>query len=395
MPGLQLRPRVSGLAPAVAWLRDHDVSAKWIAGLLDIAEGHARQLAYRGNRPEPKLRVPAFLEDPFQPPADSLGPVTDSLRERLSIRPQIESWTATISPKSEEKLDDLEERVEQVGAAFWSGVRFGTGIDRFAPLLVEIGRPAHFRRIRVLARLRQLIAETYAHAGYSSSATVQGLTAMLLSRAAYQESGQARDLDQFAKTALIVSQAHLLRHQPEQAAFILDLHKRGRERIGAPLGGEYFRQRGAVAFQLGADLDDEARRNFLLAARTLTDTVEYGRAKQQYEVLNIGQRQMNLLGAVDWDGAQELLNFMLETLEPGEIQISMNVNWAAACGFSTDSPKANQLAIELLHQHRGASVGFGHQATVAWLLGLTPALPKKIRREWVRRALYENTFRDR
>ncbi len=395
MPGLQLRPRVSGLAPALAWLRDHDVSAKRVAGLLDITEGHARQLAYRGNRPEPKLRVPAFLEDPFQPPADSLGPVPDSLRGRLSIRPQIESWTAKLRPKGEGNLKDLSERVEQVGAAFWSGVRFGTGLARFAPLLVEIGRPAHFRRIRVLARLRQLIAETYAHAGYSSSATVQGLTAMLLSRVAYQESGQALDLEQFAKTALIVSQAHLLRHQPDRAAFILDLHKSARERIGASLGGEYFRQRGAVAFQLGTDLDEEARRNFSLAARTLADTVEYGRAKQPYEVLNIGQRQMNLLGDVDWDGSQELLDFMLKTLEPGEIQISMNVNWAAACGFSTDSAKANQSAIELLDHHRGASVGFGHQATVAWLLGLTPALPKKIRREWVRRALYENTFRDR
>ena len=86
---------------------------------------------------------------------------------------------------------------------------------------------------------------------------------------------------------------------------------------------------------------------------------------------------------------------MLKTLPPGEIHISMNVNWAAACGFSTDSPEATRSASELLERYSEASIGFGHQATVAWLLSLTPALPQRIRRDWVRRALYENTFRDR
>jgi hypothetical protein len=188
MQGLQLQPRVSGLAPAIAWLRDHDVPAKRIAELIGVTELHVRQLAFRGSRPEAKLKIPAFLEDSLIDPVDSLGPVADALRKRLHIRPQIESWTAMLSDKSAARLETLEDRVEQVGATFWSGVRHGIGIERFAPLLVEIGRPSHFRRIRLLARLRQLIAETYAHAGYSSSAREQGLTAMLLSRAAYQDS---------------------------------------------------------------------------------------------------------------------------------------------------------------------------------------------------------------
>jgi hypothetical protein len=127
----------------------------------------------------------------------------------------------------------------------------------------------------------------------------------------------------------------------------------------------------------------------------LAETVEYGRLKEPYEILNIGTRQMNLVGKVNWDGALALLDYMEKTLAPGEIHISMNVNWAAACGFSTDSPTANQAACELLDRHRAASVGFGHQATVAWLLGITPALPAKIRPDWVRHALYENTFKDR
>ena len=118
---------------------------------------------------------------------------------------------------------------------------------------------------------------------------------MLLSRAAYQNSAETIDLEQFAKTALIVGQAHLLRHEPERARSILDLHRGARERISAPLGAEYFRQRGAGAFQSGPEFNAEAHKYFALAARTLSETIEYGRAKQLYEVLNIGRRQMNLL----------------------------------------------------------------------------------------------------
>jgi hypothetical protein len=395
MPGLQLRPRVSGLAPAVAWLRNHDVSTKHIAGLLGIKELHVRQLAFRANHPDQQLRISVFLEDPFKPPSDALGTVSDTLRGRLHIRSEIESWTAKLGPIATTQLEHLEDRVEQMSATFWTGVRYGAGIDRFGALLAQIGRPAHFRRIRLLARLRQLIAETYAHAGYSSSAREHGLTAMLLSRAAYHDSAESLDLKQFAKTALIVSQAHLLGHEPEQAGFVLNLYKCAHERTRAPLGGEYFRQRGAVAFQSGPEFDAEARKYFTRATRVLANTVEYGRAKQKCEVLNVGKRQMNLLGPIDWDGSRELLDFMLKELPPGEIPISMNVNWTAACGFSTDSPEANRSASLLLERHLDASVGFGHQATVAWLLSLTPALPKKIRSAWVRRALYENTFRNR
>ena len=127
----------------------------------------------------------------------------------------------------------------------------------------------------------------------------------------------------------------------------------------------------------------------------LAETVEYGRNKEFYEVLNIGTRQMNLLGKPNWESAAELVNYMVTTLPPGDIHIPMNVNWAVACAFSIDSPKAHQDANELLSRYRAASAGFGHQATVAWLLSLTPELPEKIRAAWVRHALYENTFKNR
>jgi hypothetical protein len=381
---LPLTPKVAGLASTVAWLRDHDVPAKEIAALLGITETHARQLAYRGQW---RLRDNS-------PPVDAISPVSDEVRESLKIRPKIESWMVKLNPAARTRLTDLEVRVEQFGAGFWSGVRFGAGITQLRELLVEIGRPAHYRRIRLLARVRQILAETYAHAGYSSSAIEQARTSLLLSKAAYDEKQEPYDLEQLAKTALIASQSHLLRYEPKQSTHYLDIHRDAAARIGQPFGGEYFRQRGVVAFQSGKDADNAALQNFGQAMTELAVTVEYGPPKEPYEVLNIGTRQINLLGKINWEGAQELLDYMVATLPAGAIHIPMNVNWAAACGFSTDSPGANTAASELLDRYRQASVGFGHQATVMWLLSLSPALPRQIRADWVRQALYENTFKD-
>jgi hypothetical protein len=377
----------------VAWLRDHDIPAKRIAALLAIEEAHARQLAFRGQWRLSQPNIPAVLEDPFRPPSDPFGPVSDELRQHLGVRPRQDSWTVTLDLAERRSLEELESLVEQLGAAFWSGVRYGAGLARLRSVLQHIGRPAHYRRIRLLARLRYLIAETYAHAGYSSTAIEQAFTSMLLSKAAYDEGSESLDLERFGSVALLISQSYLLRHDPHRARYYLNLHRDARNRLGLVLGGEYFRQRGTAAFQTGDD--EQARRNYGSAMAALAETVEYGRSKQWYEVLNIGTRQMNLAGKVNWDGAQELLRYMLDVLPPGEIHISMNVNWTAACGFATDSPNAIQTARELLERYRHASVGFGHQATVAWLLSLAPDLPMNIRPAWVRWALYENTFKDR
>lgn len=306
----------------------------------------------------------------------------------------MDSWTVTLRPAARTCLDDLEERVEQLGVEFWSGVRHGVGVGRLREILEDVGRPAHFRRIRILARIRQLLAETYAHVGYSRSAIEQALTSLLLSRTAYEESQDPHDLEQFARTALIVSQSHLLRQEPVRATHYLDLHMGARSRIGQPLGGEYFRQRGIVAFQSGKQADDEALRNFTRAMTVLAETVEYGRPRQEHEVLNIGTRQMNLLGKVNWDGSRELVQHMLAKLPPGDIHICMNVNWAAACGFCIGIPQADREASKLLDRYRETTAGFGHQATIAWLLSLSPVVPAKHRADWVRRALYENVFKN-
>lgn len=184
----------------------------------------------------------------------------------------------------------------------------------------------------------------------------------------------------------------MLRLEPEQANEYLLLHEQASNRAGAEAGAEFHRQTAVVRFQ-NKDWS-AARVNFERAAETLSDTVEYGREKKLYEVLNIGKRQLNLLDPVDWDGAQELLAYMESCLPPSDIHRSMNLNWTVACGFATDSPSAQLRAQELIEGQPSLSDGFGHQATVSRLLAITPILPKTLRASWVRHALYENALRN-
>jgi hypothetical protein len=389
---LRLEPRIADLGTAVVWL-DGQLTTTEIAAIFGVTEAHVRQLRYRAGWQPANLQLPAELIKPLIPPADPFASVPDELRELLRVRPKEDSITVVLNGREKLRLELLENQIERLGSSFWSGVRFGAGIKPLHALLAYIGRPAHPRRIRTLARLRQLIAESYVHTGYSRSAIEEGLKSLHLSRVAFEDSGEASDLESLAKTALLISQAHLLRQEPARAKVFLDMHQQARARIRLPLGGEYRRQRGAVAFQRG---DDEiARKWFGEATNVFSETIEYGRPKQRYEILTIGQRQTNLLGTVDWDGSQELLEYMLKATPPGDIHVSMSINWTAACGFSINSPSANQRASELLEASKGASLGFGHQATVAWLLGLSPKIPASLRREWVRFALYFNAFRNK
>jgi hypothetical protein len=389
---LRLEPRVADLGPAVMWLDPHLTTTE-IADVFGITETHVRQLRYRAAWQPAKLQVPTKLTAPLIPPADPFASVPDDLREVLRVRPKEDSIAVVRNGREKVRLGLLEKQIEQMGVSFWSGVRFGAGLSPLHELLSYVGRPAHPRRIRALARLRQLIAESYVHTGYSRSAIEEGLQSLHLSRVAFDESGDAADLEALAKTALLISQSHLLRQEWALAKRFLDMHQQAHARIRLPLGGEYHRQRGAVAFQCGED--EIARRWFGEATNVFSETIEYGRHKQRYEILTMGQRQTNLLGAVDWDGSQELLEYMLQATPPGGIHTSMSINWTAACGFSIDSSSANQRASELLEMSKDASLGFGHQATVAWLLGLSPRIPASLRREWVRFALYFNAFRNK
>ena len=385
-----LEPSVSGLSGAVAWLRKRDVSVAWIAEHFRTTPNHVRQLAHRGSLGRANDDIPPVLtyelfppQDPFELPQRAwLGPV-------CGIRGKPNKLGLT--RKARARIQDLEEQIETFGTTFWSHVRFADGVDPLLHFEEQLGYPSHYRFVRVLARLHQLLSENHVHVGFARSAIKEGLKSIHLSRFAYHDSGESRfDLEQIAKTALLISQACLLRMEGGSAEKYLDLYEAATERARLSPGGEYFRQRGVVRFQSGQD--DAARPCFEKAAIELAHSRSYGKDRMPHEVLNIGQRQTNLLGTPDWDQAQELFDYMLKHLAPGEIHISMNLNWAAATAFATDSASAQRRAMELLDEHFTASEGYGHQRTIAKLLRMTVDLPSRLRSTWVRRSLYENAF---
>ena len=120
-------------------------------------------------------------------------------------------------------------------------------------------------------------------------------------------------------------------------------------------------------------------------------------AKNPAQLLMTGSRHINLLGRIECDRAHEIFAIARETFGETSLEASMTVNWAAACGLSTDSPSAIQEAAELLDTYPSPGPHFGHQSTIRTLLAATPelGLDARMRRIWVRRALYENTSRNR
>ena len=107
-----------------------------------------------------------------------------------------------------------------------------------------------------------------------------------------------------------------------------------------------------------------------------------------------GDRHMHLLDPVNLDGAHDVLQASKRIFGTESLEHCICTHWTAACAISVDSPAANREAVELLAANHPLAGRFGHQATIAKLLSLTPALGlySRLRAAWVRFALYENAF---
>jgi hypothetical protein len=380
----QLANKLTSIRDAICWLVDHGVTAPDLAFLLQTDANHIRQLVFRARTGTGKSLVPAVLfayDDFAEAPSKAL-------RAWLGIRPAEDS--VVLDGAEKRRLENLSQTTENEGAAFWQGVRFENGIPRYRRLLPLVGYPAHYRRIRLLARLKQLIAETYLHSGRIIAALEQAMQSFALSSVAYHESEDLYDLEQIGRTARLISQGFLLLADSPNALRYLNLHARVCERTGRPPRPEYFHQLATVHF-LNRE-DNLARRYFKRAMETLADTVDYGQSKQAHEVLDIGCRQLHLLDG-NWESAQELQQFMVRSLHPADIHVSISANWTVATAFQIDSGAAEAEAMSLLEAYRPAAAGFVRQATTTELLALTPDLPSKLRSAWVRYSLYQHALR--
>ena len=378
----------------MTWLRDRSVSAHEVGEIFGITEGNVRQTIWR-YAPSRKITViPPFLSEPLANPGRIYEPVPALLRRMLGVREHEDS--VILDREGKRRLSDIEDRVEELGCQFWSGVRYAAGLRRFTELLPQVGYSAHHRRIRLLARIRQIICETHLHSGRAASAINEGLASIHLYRIAFQQlerqSAWKTDLEGLGRTARLVAQAYLLRREPDMARHYLDIHQQASEGAGLPPRPEYFHQLATAAFQIGED--DSVPDNLATAANRLRDIKDDGKPRAEHEIRDIGQRALYLVRG-DWYGSAELLDYALKHYPADDIHISLNVAWTAACGLSKDDSQIANQAIGLLDRYRESAAGYGRQVSMFRLLKLTPRLPKVLRRDWVRHSLYANAFADK
>jgi tetratricopeptide (TPR) repeat protein len=369
------------LASSVAWLHSHGVSTERLASLLGTGRNHIRQLKFRGKTPLSFYSVNASLEDLLKRPG--LG-----MRKRLGLR--LEPDTVILRGKSKTKIENLEAELDSIHAEFGTSGRFAEGAARLKSLLCEPGHPASVIWIRFMARLHRHRAWFLVHSGCSTSAFEEAKIALDLSNIAYQEKVDARDLRQLGDTCLIASNACLLGGDAVTSLKLLNLAGQASDCVGDIRGSEQYRQLGTAYFQLGAD--DQAKKSFEQATEAMKVK---GEARNEAQLRMTGDRHLTLIGQPDLDTALGILAQVESDFPPGSLEHVMSLNWAAATGLSTDSPSGHQRAQELVDKSLTLSARFGHQATRARLLSLTPelGLAQRFRRDWIRRALYENAFR--
>jgi hypothetical protein len=377
----QLEPRLSQFGPAFAWLLDKDVSSARIASLFETTSANVRVIAFRARHTEAEAGTDV----------SALGvPPPQELAGELGIRATQDHVVRT--PVGARKLARIRNEIDRAVIRYSNEYRFLDGVASLRGLAPLIGYAGDSRRIALAALLHQHIAWFFVHAGRCDSAAREAALARNLWRRAFHESGKREYGEYFVRAALIGSHAWLLARRPRKALNTLEMVDSATESIRLPLGSDYFRQRGVALFQLRED--DRAKHQFYLSTEAMKKLNE---AKNPVQLLMTGSRHINLLGSVNCDRAQELLHIARQTFGDSSLEASMCMHWAASCGLSTDSPSAIQQAAELLDAHPGSAPQFGHQVTIRKLLSVASELgfDARLRQAWVRRALYENAFRDR
>lgn len=374
-------PKLSQFGPALTWLLSKEVSSSRLASLFQTTPENIRVIAFRNRQRTSELTAEVSM----------LGdPPGRELAAALGVRPVPDEVVPT--PAGNRKLDRLTSEIDSIADrhtgqyAYFDAVR---ALRRIVPL---VGYPADARRIALLARLRQHVAWFLVHSGQCSSAALEARAARDLWRIAYHESPRREYADRFIQCALIGSHALLLTCRPQDAWQTLDVARGAAESIGAPIGSDHFRQRGVALFQLRED--ERAAVQFRQSAEAME---RMGEARIPAQIVLTGSRHIHLLGRVNWEGALGVFKTAGDAFGKESLEASMALHWAAACGLSTDSASVMQRAYDLITAQPMPVAQFGHQLTIRRLLAVTPelGLDDRLRRAWMRRALYENAFRTR
>src|ERR1035437_2259060 len=403
-----LTPDLLELRFIIDWLMSVGVSSPRLAALFGTSAGNIRRLKYLASRQlEPPLIT--FLPDLDLVPstamhrgigirshkdilrrADKPSPTLDWLRGEIDTRFERHRQQYQ-APRPRQELvlrGEIDTRFERHRQQY----QFLAGARSLGQLKQRLGHMSESRRIALAGVLEQRISWFLVHSGFSRSAISHASLSLWLLQSAHYRLGSREEVREFIKSTLIAAHANLLAAWPAAALQILDFMRAASESIGAPLGSDYYRQRGIAFFQLGNKHDDEAKASFAQSERKMR---KLGEGESEAEALMTGTRHINLLGKPDWDEALRVMEMAENTFRSDSLEASMTRHWAAACGLLTGDGPIRQRTRELLAVNQQTAARFGHQATVSKLLSLTPelGLSRGLEAIWVRKALYQNAFR--
>jgi hypothetical protein len=380
MPTKQMEHR--DYSGAIRWQVDHGISHALTAQLFGKSESSIPVIAWRdANR-----LIPRKVEDVLHN-TNSAGTAADQLLKDV----QIEKDDLEVPLK----LTELQQQIDAFGRHFWEKVRHHEGAKELGLLLRKVSRPSweNLALRRAAAKLYHLLAEIYLHAGCCRSSLEFGVRAYRAEEELYRETLSKDELFNIGKTSLLISQALINRSEFNDALPWIKRSRKAFEASSHQIDPEHYKQLATVQFHGNAVR--EASKNYKLAGRLL-ENYKYKPNATAAEVKDISDRHLYVTGSSsDWEKAFDLMEYALKTWPKEDIHKSLNVNWAAAAGLSSDSPEGNQRAIKLLREKAFLSRGYLHPQTVTELLLMTPKLPRKLRPEWTRFCLHYNAFRNK
>lgn len=377
-----LIPDLSEFRFAIEWLMNVGVSSPRLATLFGTSAENIRQLKYSA----PRHREPSLIA--FVPDLD-LVPSTN-IHRGVGIRSHREILRR--STKASPTLNWLAEQVDTRFESNQQQYQFLRGAHSLLLLKQKLGHVSEGRRLAMAGVLEQKIAWFFVHSGFTRSAVNHASRSLWLLQAAYYRLGRQDDVREFIKALLILSHANLLAGRPTAALQLLDIGRHAADSIGAQPGSDYYRQRGVAFYQLGSTHDDEAKEMFTRSEQQMS---RLGEARNEAQAMMTGSRYVSLLHRPDWENALQVLETVEGTFGSRSIETSITRHWTAACGLLTDDDKLRQQAREIIGEAGTTASQFGHQATISKLLSITPelGLSRGLQALWIRKALYQNTFR--
>jgi tetratricopeptide (TPR) repeat protein len=249
-----------------------------------------------------------------------------------------------------------------------------------------------FQTQRLQAHVRQMVAETYVHAGYTQTST--SLIERVVSdyHTIYKRTESKVDLASYAKALLILSRARIQSGLWESSLSNLALAEAAFSAAHVPMDPEIYRQRAEIC--LAKDLDEDAKALYRRAFDSFPAHREHlGFGGSAHARFDAGKRPLAVISA-DFEAALEALE-AAEAWPEGDIHRAINLNAAIATAQLSDSSEAKNFPNQYIKNAVAASDGYGQQMTRAMLLGLTPRIPTEVRKAWVRFVLRYNAYRSR